>query len=295
MRFLLILVFLSLPWLVLAQEQSALYKIEWNGLKQASYVFGTINFLPQFGYFLPVEVKTVLEKSEVYVNKLSMKPKVQRKFSEALKLPEGGSIDSYLNVEDQEKLKEIIETYGGRNQAYKNFYSKLQPVILVTTTTALTLQNNITYPERELEDIAKHNKLKFVSLSNVDEEVEAFKVFPISEQVEALSFAVNNFSGHIKDYKKMVRSYNKEQDLEEVKKITFRAFKNNQAFEDAYYNKRTADWLPQIEKVMKSRPSFIALGVAHLVGEKGLISLLKAAGYEVSTVILDFVPAKTSN
>ena len=295
MRFLLILVFLSLPWLVLAQEQSALYKIEGNGLKQASYVFGTINFLPRFGYFLPVEVKTVLEKSEVYVNKLSMKPKVQRKFSEAIKLPEGGSIDSYLNVEDKKKLKEIIETYGGRNQAYKNFYSKLQPVILVTTTTALTLQNNITYPERELEDIAKHNKLKFVSLSNVDEEVKAFKVFPISEQVEALSFAVNNFSGHIKDYKKMVRSYNKEQDLEEVKKITFRAFKNNQAFQDAYYNKRTADWLPQIEKIMKSKPSFIALGVAHLVGEKGLISLLKAAGYEVSPVILDFVPAKTSN
>ena len=120
-------------------------------------------------------------------------------------------------------------------------------------------------------------------------------MFPISEQVEALSFAVNNFSGHIKDYKKMVRSYNKEQDLEEVKKITFRAFKNNQAFQDAYYNKRTADWLPQIEKIMKSKPSFIALGVAHLVGEKGLISLLKAAGYEVSPVILDFVPAKTSN
>ncbi len=280
---------------VLAQEQSALYKVEGNGLKQPSYIFGTINFLPQFGFFIPEEVKKAIEDSDVYVTKLSLKPKVQRKFTEAVKIPNNGSVDQYLNETDQKKLQTIIETYGGRNQAYNNFYSHLQPIILVTSTTALTLQNNIVYPEMELEDIAKDSKLKLVSLSNVDDEIEAFKQFPIEDQVEALKYTINNFDDHIKEYKKMVRRYHKEQDLEFVKKVTFKATNESDLFRKVYYDDRTISWIPKIKKLIKSKSAFIALGVPHLVGDKGVVELLRKEGFTVSPVVIDFVPAKSSN
>lgn len=291
----LIFFLILLPGVLQAQEQSALYKIEGNGLTEPSYLFGTINFLPQFGYFLPNEVKLAIEQSEVYVNKLSLKRKVQRQFNEAVKIPNEGSISAYLNTEEEEQLKSIIEKYGGKNQAYQNFYSHLQPVILVTSVTALTLQNNVTYPERELEDIAKSNKLKFVSLSNVNEEINAFQQFPIEEQAKSLSYMVTDFKQHIKDYKRLVRSYHKEQNLEEVERITLKATNNNQAFKNAYYDDRTKNWLPQIEKLINSKSSFIALGVPHLVGDEGAIKLLLDKGYTVTPVAIDFVPAKTSN
>lgn len=291
---LLFLVILSSTF-CLAQEQSALYKIEGNGLKEPSYLFGTINFLPQFGYFLPDEVKKALEGSDVFVTKLSLKRKVQRKFNEAVKIPNDGTVDAYLSVQDQSKLKSIIEEYGGKNQAYNNFYSRLQPVVLVTSTTALTLQYNIVYPERELEKIAKGNKLKLASLSNIDEEIEAFDKFPMEDQIEALKYMINNFDRHMQDYKKMVRDYHKEQNLESVKKVTFKATNESEAFKKAYYDDRTLEWIPEIKKIIKSKSAFIALGAPYLVGEQSLVELLRKEGYSVTPMIIDFVPAKTSN
>ena len=64
-----------------AQQQSALYKIEGNGLKETSYLFGTINFLPKFGYFIPDEVQSAITTSKVFVIKTSLKRKVWKKFS----------------------------------------------------------------------------------------------------------------------------------------------------------------------------------------------------------------------
>ena len=48
-------------------------------------------------------------------------------------------------------------------------------------------------------------------------------------------------------------------------------------------NNRNTSWMPAIEASIKSDPSFIAVG-AHLVGEDGLIELLRQQGYKVEPV-----------
>lgn len=50
-------------------------------------------------------------------------------------------------------------------------------------------------------------------------------------------------------------------------------------------NQRHRTWMPQMIKASQSGATFIAVGVAHLFGEQGLVSLLKAQGFEVSRVI----------
>ena len=45
---------------------------------------------------------------------------------------------------------------------------------------------------------------------------------------------------------------------------------------------RNAAWLPFIESALQERkPVFIVIGALHLVGKKGLVSLLKEKGYLV--------------
>lgn len=281
--------------LVNAQSQSALYKIEGNGLEQPSYLFGTINFLPKFGYIIPKEVQEAIASSKVFVTKSALDRKSQQKFNEAVKIPEDGTVDQYLSEDEVRQLRSIIEKYGGRNQAYNNFYNKLQPVILLTSTTALTLQYNVVYPIRELQELGQDNKLKFNSLSNVDEEIEAFKQFPAQDQIEALKIAINDFDEHLRGYRRMVRAYMKEQKLDVVTDETLKATNNSEVFKKAYFDDRSKAWLPQIKKFMNGNPTFFAIGVPHMTGDNGLVNLLKAEGYSVEPVVLDFVPAKTSN
>jgi hypothetical protein len=46
---------------------------------------------------------------------------------------------------------------------------------------------------------------------------------------------------------------------------------------------RNAAWLPQIKKMIASpQTEFVLVGVAHLVGPQGIVSLLKKQGLNVS-------------
>lgn len=282
--------------MILAQEQSVLWKVEGNGLKKPSYLFGTINFVPKDGYFIPQPVKDALSASEVFATKMALDRKTQKKFNEAVRIPNNGWINDYLNEEELNQLRLLLlKDYEVKENAYYDFYSRLQPIILVTTTAALDLGDNITYPEKRLQSLAKKDNLKFVSLSNIEEEITAFQQFPIEDQVEALKYTVNNFKAHIQGYQQMVNAYLREQDLEDVKRETFKATNKSQAFKKVYYDDRTRAWLPKLEKQMKSKPTFISLGAPYLIGENGLIEMLQAKGYSVEPVTVDFVPPKTSN
>ena len=44
------------------------------------------------------------------------------------------------------------------------------------------------------------------------------------------------------------------------------------------------NWMKQMPEIMKQKPTFFAVGAGHLPGERGLISLLRKAGYTVEGV-----------
>ncbi|HIF75084.1 MAG TPA: hypothetical protein EYG31_11430 [Porticoccaceae bacterium] len=46
---------------------------------------------------------------------------------------------------------------------------------------------------------------------------------------------------------------------------------------------RNLNWIPQIDKMLADEDvEFVLVGAAHLVGNDGLLELLKARGYKVS-------------
>ena len=47
---------------------------------------------------------------------------------------------------------------------------------------------------------------------------------------------------------------------------------------------RNADWAAKMPDIMKARPTFFAVGAGHLPGDKGLLKLLRDAGYTVEAV-----------
>lgn len=272
-----------------------LWKVSGNDLDEPSYLFGTINFVPKDGYFVPEPVKRAIAASEVFATKMALDRKTQKKFNEAVRIPNNGWINDYLTDDELNQLRLLLLLdYEVKEATYHDFYSRLQPIILVTATAALNLGDNITYPEKELEALAKKEKLKFVGLSSIEEEIKAFEQFPIEDQVEALKYTVNNFDQHLKDYDNMVNAYLKEQNLYEVKDETFKATNKSQAFKKVYYDDRTKAWLPQIKKQIKAKPTFLALGAPYLIGENGLIDMLKTEGFSVEPVSIEFVPPKTS-
>lgn len=276
----------------LAFSQSAnsvLYKISGNELKQPSYVMGIINFLPASRFKIPAEVEKAMQSCEAFVTKTLIKKSIQKKFNHAVRIPNNGWINDYLTDDELNQLRLLLLLdYEVKENAYHDFYSRLQPIILVTTTAALDLKDDIVYLEKTLHDRAKGYKLKNYGLGTIEEEIASFKKFPIEDQVEALKYTVNNFYEHIDNFKKMTDAYLIDQDLNYVKDETFKATNKSQAFKKVYYDARALQWLPKIEKMMGDKPTFMALGAPYLVGPQGIIELLTTKGYTVEAVPVTF-------
>lgn len=49
-------------------------------------------------------------------------------------------------------------------------------------------------------------------------------------------------------------------------------------------NNRNNRWIKKIPILIKNKPSFIAVGVAHLIGKTGLINQLRNLGYSVEPI-----------
>ena len=53
---------------------------------------------------------------------------------------------------------------------------------------------------------------------------------------------------------------------------------------DELNKERNLKWMTKLPDMMSQKSSFIAVGCLHLVGEDGLINLLRKAGYKVEAV-----------
>ncbi len=267
------------------QQHTTLWEISGNGLEKSSYIYGIINFMPKKSFYIPKEVRSSMKNCEVFATKIKINNATKSKFNKAVKIPNDGWINDYLTDDELNKLRLLLLLdFKVKEHVYHDFYSRLQPIILVTATTALYLGDDIVYTERELSKLAKKNRLRFDALGNIQEEIDAFEKFPIEDQVNALKHAVENFDLHIEEYNRLVNSYVIDQDLEKVKRETLKATNESQKFKKVYYDDRLTHWMPRLQKMITSKPTFVAIGVPYLTGDQNFIKMLQDEGYKVKGI-----------
>ena len=72
------------------------------------------------------------------------------------------------------------------------------------------------------------------------------------------------------------------QDLEALE--SFFSSPSNDLAMETILDDRNERWVPIITEAVQSAPTFIIVGAGHLIGEKGLLSLLKKEGYILSPI-----------
>lgn len=93
---------------------------------------------------------------------------------------------------------------------------------------------------------------------------------------------VNTSAERKEDFSNMVEIY-KSQNIDGLyKKIISQP--DMQAFKDVMLTQRNKRWAEKIYVIAKQKPTFFAIGAAHLSGDDGLINLLRRMGYTVEAV-----------
>ncbi len=263
-------------------QNSILWEISGNGLSTPSYLMGILKFIGEKEFYLPKEAVAKLAACKTFVIEDQVDHKAQLELNKAVHFPEGKSLATELPPADYERIRSFFESEFKIPKAkFEKEFSKLIPLALSINMTRMSLGEQVRYYDIELLTLAKKNKLETYSLEPINRESAAIQAFPMKDQDAALLHSITNFEKQKSEYLKLEVAYLRG-DLDKVFEYSLHPTENNPIFIEEFYTKRNLEWLPKIVKMINSKPSFVAVGVSHLEGEKGLLNLLKEKGFTLT-------------
>ena len=264
-----------------AQSNTLLWKVEGKDLEQPSYVFGTIHIISSDDYFLPAGLTAALESTQQLVLELDMdEPGIQMQALQYINMKDGMTLDKLISPEDYTSLNKLIsEATGASLDMFKSWI----PTMLSSLFIAKYIEGPPTSYEAKLMEMAKAQEKEVLGLETMQEQFAAMDQIPYKEQASYLVEIAKDFEKSKKDFASLVNSY-KTQDIQELHDEIIRQ-SGGSAFAEFLVYQRNEKWIDRIGQMAKQKSSFFAVGSGHLGGEKGVISLLKKAGYSVNPVL----------
>lgn len=269
------------------QEQSALlYEISGNGLKTPSYIFGTIHIICPNDMISTDKFDKYLDATERIIMEIDLDDQAEMSsMGKALYLPEGKTLADYLTAEQYAKVGELVkDTLGTPIENVKNIHPLFLSVMINTTPKAMGCSPAGSY-ELTFLQTAVAKKKPIDGLETVAFQIEKVNSNFLEKQAVELYKMALDPKKSFDEFKFMIEAY-KAQNSDEIYKVTQKYFAADPNFEANLLTKRNADWIPKIEKAVKEKPSFIAVGAGHLGGKTGVLSLLREKGYKLKPIRL---------
>ncbi len=265
---------------------SLLWKIEGNGLQKPSWLYGTIHMLCKDDAVLSDSMKNVISSSDQVYFELDMD-----------NLFEMLGAMSKLKMRDDTTLRDLLtETEYERVKKYFEENNSMLPFSVLETykpimASSLLSQGEMpcegaTSMEQVIMSEAKENGKKIKGLETMSQQAGFLDSIPYKYQAAELVKYIDSSgtgNGEDKMMTELMDAYRK-QDLEKLESLMVDSEAGMSSYADILLYRRNANWVEQLKTLMKEKSLLIAVGAGHLPGEKGVISLLKKAGYKVTPV-----------
>lgn len=278
-----------------------LWKISGNGLQKPSYIVGTYHLAPVSFVDSITGLKDALAATEQVYGEIVMadmaSPENMAKMQAAMMLPNGQTLDKLFTADEMARINAMLKSILGAdmtNPMIAKQLGQLSPQTLQTQLGLLMyLKTHTGFNPNETFDgyfqkEAKANNKPVGGLETIDFQINTlFKGMSMERQKELLLCLADNLEFNEEQTENVVKAFFA-QDLDGIEK-TMDAKLNNtcdgtpEEKDKLIYN-RNAEWIKQMPDIMKQKATFFAVGAGHLPGDKGVLALLKKAGYTVEGV-----------
>lgn len=265
-------------------KSSLLWKIEGNGLKKPSYLFGTMHMIQKNYFYFPSGLEKIIKKSDLAVMEVSMdEMSDQAKTMEYLVLKEGTLMD-FFNTLQQDSIYAWAKKKLNLDKAlFDATFSKFKPFVIVQTAVQLNFTGKTESYEVKINELASKYKVNVVGLETIAEQIKFIDDMPKEKQALMVIEGITNEEKTLAVLDKMQVLYTR-QHLDSLYLMTKEEGGTFAIEENTLLINRNKNWIKQIEKHIQSGQTFIAVGAAHLPAETGLIELLRKKGYIVTPV-----------
>jgi uncharacterized protein YbaP (TraB family) len=278
------------------KDTSLLWRISGVDITEPSYLFGTIHLIPREDYFMPSSVVRSINDSEEVLFEIDPRemqdPSAMMGLMGKINMRGDTTLQDLMTAERYDTVAAYFEKTG----MPMFFLQRMKPMFLSSMVGMDMTGGNplaggdskMQSYEFELSEIAEAAGKEIGGLETMEFQLGLFDSIPYTVQAEMLYEAVvgdmdAEMTGGGGQYQEMVDMYRRKAVAEMSQMITDEsAGKGN--FEELLVVRRNENWAPMIAERLTTTPTVYAVGAGHLGGERGVIALLRAAGYTVEPV-----------
>jgi len=246
-------------------------------------LLGSIHFMKAGAYPLSPAIETAFEDAGVVV----FETDIDQMGTAAVSMLAAGTL------EGEETLKDVVSkgTFQEVSRRLDDLgmgigaFTKMKPWMAAMALTSYELMNAGYLGSEGIDSYfssrATADGKPQRGLETIEFQISLFVDMSAEESVEFLQYTLTDLDTMIPLVDEIVVAW-KRGDSARIEDLLLEGFSDHEVLFDRLVTQRNLRWLPLIEELFRGDvDAMVVVGSLHLVGEQGLIELLKAKGYEV--------------
>ena len=277
----------------LSSNAQILYKVSGNGAKGESYVMGTHHLAPLSILDSIEGFETAIKSVDAVYGEIEQSemnsPATQQKMMAIAMAPADSTLSKVFTKEQFDSINNIITKYSG-GQATLNMFEPLKPafvsqqIALLMNMQAIPGFNPMQQLDTQVQLLGAQNGKELNGFETVDFQLNMLFGDPIAEQAEDLLEVIRDEEKMAQFSIKLYQAY-MNQDIDKVHELMLEPDMGMEPEdEEEMLTDRNENWAKQLATILPNKSVFICVGAGHLRGEKGLLNLLRQAGYTITPV-----------
>ena len=262
-------------------EKSLLWEISGKGISKPSYLFGTIHLICPKDFSLSDPLKKAISKTEQLALEIDMDdPGLMGAMTKTMFMTGGKTLKGIFTETDYSRLQRFYQDSIGMDITT---FDRAKPFVLMGPLFNKVLDCQPQSYEMELMSLANKQNSEVIGLETIEEQMAIFDTVPYTQQAKMLISIIDSLPNAKTEFHKLVELY-KKQDLDALNTLSMKSEFGMDSQNEVMLFQRNKAWIDRIAKMITKKSTFIAVGAAHLGGERGVIALLRKEGYIVRAV-----------
>jgi len=276
-------------------NNTLLWRISGKDLSKPSYLFGTMHMICADDIMLSDSLVKAIETADDVYLELDMDNVVEMMSAMAkMKMRNDTTLSDLLTRQEYEKVKAFFSEKGSMLpftllETYKPF---LAASLIMEQQSGKSCATMISMEQLIMKEAKRHGK-KIRGMESMEYQMSIFDSIPYRFQAAQLVKMIEDGSkkGDGSEMEQITQAYRSQQ-LEKMEELTKMEDMGMNHFTDILLYNRNIAWARKLETLMAGKGLVVAVGAGHLPGEKGVINLLRKAGYKVEPVMNQMIRKK---
>ena len=258
---------------------------EVKGRANTVYLLGSVHMLKPDDSMLPPETLQAYERSQAVVMELDLNEvngdTLLGGTLELAMLPEGQSLGEVLGAELYADLASHAKGVGLEPEAMDRFQPWFAALVLEQAALGKSGFEAGAGVDEQFAQRAQVDGKPIIALETADEQLGFFAHLTMEQQRQYLRATLKDLDTEGSDAAVMVGAWQRG-DSVELERLMRKESANNPELFRILTTERNRRWLPKIVEMLSEDHDYLVIvGALHLVGNDGLVALLKGRGFEV--------------